>query len=98
MNPEKQPEGIKIESTFGDQDNVGQPGEIREFSGRKFRWQDTGYSLREYYSHETAERGPGPGWDLRWDILKKYGVEEPSDLPNDIRVYAWEEIFEDKEK
>ncbi len=86
---------IKIEPSFGDQDDVGQPGEIKEWRGRKFCWQDSGYSLRQYYSHETPGKGPGPGWDFRRDILEKYGVTEPSELPDDVRVYSWEEIFED---
>lgn len=44
---------------------------------------DTGYTIREYYSHSTPEKGPGPGWDSRFEILEKYGVNDPSELPNE---------------
>lgn len=91
MSSEKPKENIKIEPSFGDQDDPGFPGEIRKSrDGRKFQWQDSGYSLREYYSHE------GPGWDWRWDILEKYGVQEVEQLPDNIRIYCWEEIFDNE--
>lgn len=36
-----------------------------------------------YYSHSTPEKGPGPGWDSKRAILEKYGVDEPSQLPDE---------------
>lgn len=92
MSQEKPKDNIKVEPNFGSQDDPGFPGEIREINGRKFQWQDSGYDLRSYYSHD------GPGWDYRWDILKKYSVQEADELPDDVRVYCWEEIFDDEQK
>ena len=43
---------------------------------------DTGYTIREYFSHHS-EKGPGPGWDNRWWILEKYKIMEPSELPDE---------------
>lgn len=57
---------------------------------------DTGYTIRSYYSHETIEDGPGPGWDYRWDVLKKYGVDNPSELPNEPYYILEPEEIADK--
>ena len=63
-------------------------GEIKIFEGKKYRKVDSGYTVRQFYSHETLEKGPGPGWDFRWGVLERYGVDEPSELP-DEPYYNW---------
>lgn len=67
--------------------------EFRVIHGKKYRRIDTGYTIREYYSHSTPEKGPGPGWDWRWDTLEKHSVKHPSELPNDP-LYQWELVDE----
>ena len=59
-------------------------GDLVMYEGKLHRVvnRDTGYTIREYYSHSTPEKGPGPGWDSRQSVLKKYGVSYPSQLPN----------------
>lgn len=61
--------------------------------GRKFRLVPSGYTIRQYFSHETAEKGPGPGWDFR-DRLEKLGIDrftKDEDLPDDP-YYQYEEV------
>jgi len=81
--------------------------EIRIIDGKKYRKVPSGYTVRQYYSHETLEKGPGPGWDIfsaaKEDIAKRYGFEftqpgdsfnfSPQDLP-DEPLYLWEEVEE----
>lgn len=62
--------------------------EIKIIDGKKYRKVFSGYTIRQYFSHETTEMGPGPGWDTRWDILKEYNVKRPSELPDDP-YYEW---------
>ncbi len=71
-----------------------QTAEAEVIDGIRYRKVPTGYTVREYFSHHTTEKGPGPGWDSRWEMLKKYGVDDPSELPND-QYYIWEEVEED---
>lgn len=59
--------------------------------GRKYRKVFSGYTIRQFFSHTTPEKGPGPGWDTRWELLKKYNITEPSQLP-DEPYYVWEEV------
>jgi hypothetical protein len=59
--------------------------EIIERDGKKYRVKDSGYTIREYFSHE------GPGWDTRWGTLVKYGVSAPEDLP-EVPYYSLEEV------
>lgn len=70
-------------------------GEIKIVDGKKYRRVDSGYTLRQYFSHESIEKGPGPGWDFRRDILEEHGVNEPSELP-DEPYYQWELIEDEK--
>lgn len=49
--------------------------EIVEIDGRRYHKVDTGYTIREYYSH-TSEKGPGPGWDSRMKLLKQGYTQE----------------------
>jgi len=56
---------------------------------------DTGYTIREFYSHSTPEKGPGPGWDSRWRVLEHYGVSEPNELPDQPYVTFELEPIED---
>jgi len=65
--------------------------EEKIIDGVKCRKIDSGYTLRQYFSHSTSEKGPGPGWDSRWRVLEKYDVKDPSELPNDP-YYVWEEV------
>jgi hypothetical protein len=39
------------------------------YRGKKYRRVASGYTLREYFSHSTPEKGPGPGWDTRAKLL-----------------------------
>ena len=96
MNSEKPPKTEKSGNREGDKtdgvkkygkDKIGE-GDLVKFNGELHRvvGRDTGYTIRQYFSHETPEKGPGPGWDTRWSILEKYGVEDPKDLPNEPYV------------
>ena len=61
-------------------------GDLVRNRGKLYRAvkRDTGYTIREYFSHETLEKGPGPGWDRGIKTLfKEYGVWEPKDLPDE---------------
>jgi|SRR3989344_5926240 len=81
-----------------------EPGEVRLFKNGKFRWVPTGYTVRQYFSHES-EKGPGPGWDFflgraeklieKYKINKKPYLLKPKDLP-DEPYYKWQPVFEDK--
>lgn len=51
--------------------------------GKKFRKAFSGYTIKQFYSHSTPEKGEGPGWDTKRSALEKYGVDEPSQLPDD---------------
>lgn len=53
----------------------------------------SGFTIRQFYSHHTDEMGSGPGWDFKEKILEKYGVNDPSELP-DEPYYIWEEVRE----
>jgi hypothetical protein len=68
-----------------------QEPEEKIVDGARYHKVDTGYTLRQYYSFSTPEKGPGPGWDSRWKILEKYNVNEPSELPDEPH-YVWEKI------
>jgi len=63
---------------------------IKIIDGQKYQKVFSGYTLREYFSHDS-EKGPGPGWDFRQEILEKYQVSDPSELP-DEPYYIWEQI------
>lgn len=65
--------------------------EIKSIDGEEFRKVPTGYTIREFFSRSTPEKGAGPGWDFRWKILEQYGVNEPSELPNEP-YYQWQPI------
>lgn len=68
-----------------------QPPETRVIEGVIHKRVDSGYTLREYFSRFTPEKGPGPGWDMRWKILEEYDVNEPGQLPNEP-YYEWEPV------
>ncbi|MEK7077109.1 MAG: hypothetical protein AAB967_02660, partial [Patescibacteria group bacterium] len=65
----------------------------------------SGYTMRQWYSHSTPEKGPGPGWDMfvanQEFVAKKCGIElktlsdvlrfKPDDLP-DEPYYYWEPV------
>lgn len=74
-------------------------GDLVRDDGRLYRVvkRDTGYTVREYYSHSTPERGPGPGWDFRWPVLETYGVKEPSELPDQPHYVLELELIENEE-
>ncbi len=44
-------------------------GDKKVINGVMCEYIDTGYTLRQYYSHSTPEKGPGPGWDTRTRLL-----------------------------
>jgi hypothetical protein len=77
-------------------------GDVKQIEGKKHVYKDTGYTLREYYSHFTDGKGPGPGWDFITRLaddeytLKHFGrtfsleeVFDPALLPN-TPYYRWE--------
>jgi hypothetical protein len=68
--------------------------EVKVIGGVTYRKVDSGYTVRQYFSHSTPEKGPGPGWDHHLRILEKYHVENPAELP-DEPYYLWEEVEED---
>jgi len=72
----------KIKDYYGDEKI--EAGDLVRYEGQLFRAvsRDTGYTIRQYYSHETLEKGPGPGWDTRFSVLEKYGVQDSSELPD----------------
>jgi hypothetical protein len=75
--------------------------EIKIVDGKKYKKVYTGYTVRQYFSHNTIEKGPGPGWDTlnadREAIAKKFGIDktwiEPEDLP-DEPYYTWKQVEE----
>ena len=84
------PRGVK---SMEKEPKLNQPEaeEIKIIDGKKYRKVFSGYTVRQYYSHQTPEKGPGPGWDFRRKALEKYNVNEPSELP-DEPYYEWEEV------
>ena len=74
---------------------------VKVVDGVKYKKVNTGYSLREYYSLTAPDptnpddMRPGPGWDSRWRVLEEYGVDDPSELPNDPHT-IWERVEEEK--
>jgi hypothetical protein len=72
-----------------------EPEEIRIIEGKRYRKIHSGYTVRQFFSHSTPERGSGPGWDMRWEVLKEYSVTDPAKLP-DEPYYQWELIEEEE--
>ena len=64
---------------------------IKIVDGVKYRKVDTGYTVREFFSHTTNTKGPGPGWDKHLRALEEYGVKSVQDLPNDA-YFEWIEV------
>ena len=58
-------------------------GEVREIDGQKMKKRDTGYTIRQFFSHSTEDKGPGPGWDRHFSVLKVFGVKEVHELPDE---------------
>lgn len=58
--------------------------EWKTVDGVRYRKYDTGYTVASYYNH------PGPGWDFRWSVMEKYGIDDfnPLTLPDDPH-YEW---------
>ena len=66
--------------------------EYKVVDGVTYRKVDTGYTIRQYFSHSTPEKGPGPGWDYRMTMLPKLGIDPfTEDLPDDP-YYEWQEV------
>lgn len=66
--------------------------EMRIIDNIPHRKVDSGYTIRQWFSHSTEERGPGPGWDNRISGLESIGIDpftKPSELP-DEPYYLWE--------
>ena len=75
--------------------------------GEKYkRGKTTGYTVRQYYSHSTLEKGPGPGWDTfvhaKERIAEEYGIDlpglsilrfKPENLPDEPH-YMWHKVKE----
>lgn len=90
--------------------SLPQEGDIKEVDGVKFRYEDSGYTISEYYAHLTPGKGPGPGWDTRGGLLdderslKKFGqtftmgqVYGSEPLP-DTPHFVWKQVFDDEER
>lgn len=69
-------------------------GEEKVIDGVTYRKVDSGYTVRQYFSQSTTEKGPGPGWDTRQRMLEAYQVDDPAELPDDP-YYLWEEVEEE---
>lgn len=94
-----------------DQQELKSEEEIKIVDGKRYKKVSSGYTVRQYYSHETPEKGPGPGWDRfvndAEEIAKEYGIElkklgdlmrfNPNDLP-DEPYYQWKQISESEDK
>ncbi len=87
-------------------ESIPEEGDIKEVNGVTYRYEQSGYTIREYYAHSTPGKGPGPGWDTRGGLLdderslKKFGrtfsVDEvygQSPLP-DTPHYVWRPVEE----
>ena len=96
------------EKQNGEIEELATDQEIKVIDGKKYRRVESGYSIREWYSHETPKKGPGPGWDHRFQLtdsayaMKKFGrtftldeVADPNKLP-DEPYYQWRPIEEDE--
>lgn len=93
---------------------VPQPGEeMIDKEGVKWRWEDSGYTVRQWFSHSTEEKGPGPGWDMRiayllddeWameHIGRTFNDEEvisrPFFLLPDVPYYRWNPVWDDEDE
>jgi hypothetical protein len=87
-----------MENNLEQQNNSNE--EIKIVDGIKYKKVDSGFTIREYYSHTSPdpknphEMRPGPGWDFRWNVLEKYKVRKVEDLP-DEPYYQWEPVDEE---
>jgi len=70
---------------------LNQEIEEKVIDGVKYRRVSSGYTVRQYFSHNTPEKGPGPGWDTKQRIFEEYNVDDTNKLP-DTLYYTWEEI------
>jgi len=65
----------------------GDPNAVVVLEGKNYRKIPTGYTEKQYYSHSTPEKGPGPGWDFHINYLEirglsqRDGLEKLSDEP-----------------
>lgn len=97
----------EIKRPVGESNNKPKEGDTKVVDGVTYRFQKSPYTLRQYYSHDTKEMGPGPGWDFRNFLLsEKYALEHfgrtftvdevfnPDKLP-DLPMYEWVEVAED---
>ena len=82
---EKEPKNIRDEKIKEYGKDELKHGDLVRRDNKLFRVhiEDTGYTMRQFFSHSTEEMGPGPGWDGRWSVLEEYGVTNPSDLPDE---------------
>ncbi len=84
-----------------------QEEEFKTVDGKLYKKVDSGYTVRQWYSNETEEKGPGPGWSgfvNKMDLIaEKYGIDisgnkflhfKPSDLP-DTPYFVWQPVEEE---
>ena len=97
-----------MEQTSQNERLISNEGDIKEVNGVKYRYEHSGYTIREWYAHLTPGKGPGPGWDTRQGLLDderslaKFGrtftekevYEENPPLP-DTPYCTWKEIHEE---
>lgn len=66
-------------------------GDIKEIDGVKYRYENSGYTIREWYAHHTPGKGPGPGWDFRQRLLNdEYSLNKFG------RTFSIKEVFQDE--
>ncbi len=65
--------------------------DTKEINKKKYKIIYSGipYTMKQFYSHETPEKGPGPGWDYRWAVLEIFGIWEPDELPDEPHYYIY---------
>lgn len=78
-------------------------GDTKVVDGVTYRYVNSGYTIREYFSHES-KKGPGPGWDSRFGLLdndhalnkfgRTFSLEEvtKTTLLPDTPYFIWEEV------
>lgn len=92
-------ESSRLDNIGSEQPNQEIPEEVQLIDGQPYRRVDTGYTVRQWFSHSTREKGPGPGWDTRFEELRKLGIDPHTnyydELP-DTPYYQYELVKDNK--
>lgn len=97
---------MENENSFKPTENTPKEGDVKIIDGKKYCYEKSPYTLRQFYSHSTPEMGTGPGWDFKTRLLdndwamknfgRTFSVDEvfhPSKLP-DLPMYEWNLVRE----